>query len=151
MNIQPDLSELLRLLEKHNVEYMIVGGYAVAFHGYVRNTKDLDIFYSSSPPNLERLRSCLISFGFDPSDVSDLSFEDEEIISFGIPPLRVDLLSQIDGISFQEAVENVVIGSYGPIPAKYICRADLIRNKSATSRLQDKVDVEKLTQEKEGQ
>jgi hypothetical protein len=66
MNIQPDFEEFLRLLETHQVDYMIVGGYAVAFHGYVRFTKDIDIFFASSPPNIERLRHALAEFGFIP-------------------------------------------------------------------------------------
>lgn len=145
MNIQTDLSELLQLLAKHKVSYMIVGGYAVAYHGYVRNTKDLDIFYASDTTNIERLRRALIEFGFDATDLDNISFSVGEVISFGMPPLRVDLLSKIDGISFEEAMQNSVDGNYGNVAAVYISRADLIKNKSATPRLQDKVDVEKLS------
>lgn len=145
MNTQPDFEELLRLLEENRVDYMIVGGYAVAFHGYPRFTKDIDIFYDNSPPNLQNLRRALIAFGFGENDVSVESFADKgDIVTFGVVPVRVDLLNDIDGVSFADALTRAVRGTYGRTPVTFISRDDLVRNKLSTARAKDKADVEEL-------
>lgn len=145
MNTQPDFEELLSLLSKHRVEYMVVGGYAVAYHGYPRFTKDLDVFYKPSEENVRRLKSALIEFGFTSLDVEGLAFEKSgEIICFGVEPVRVDLINQIDGITFSDAVSEVDIGNYGLTAVVFIGKRHLVLNKKATSRLKDKVDAEEL-------
>ncbi|HPO16781.1 MAG TPA: nucleotidyltransferase [Candidatus Hydrogenedentes bacterium] len=145
MNTQPDFEELFRLLEEYRVEYMIVGGYAVAFHGYPRFTKDIDIFFNSTPENITRLRAVLIAFGFNQEELPDAVFSTEgNIVTFGVPPSRVDLLNTIDGIRFVEAKANTVRGVYGKVKVTFIGREDLLRNKFATQRAQDKVDAEEL-------
>jgi len=83
MNIQPDFEELLRLLEKHDVDYMIVGGYAVAFHGHPRFTKDIDIFFSADKENVERIKDALHEFGFNRQSLSIEMFMDpKNVISW---------------------------------------------------------------------
>ena len=145
MNTQPDFEELLRLLEEHRVEYMIVGGYAVAFHGYPRFTKDIDIFYEASRENIERLRHALERFGFGPPELADDLFEMRgQIVTFGVVPVRVDLLNDIDGVSFAEALPHAVRGTYGQTQVTFIGREDLIRNKRSTPRAKDKADAEEL-------
>jgi hypothetical protein len=146
MNIQPDFEEFLRLLETHQVDYMIVGGYAVAFHGYVRFTKDIDIFFASSPPNIERLRHALAEFGFRQETLAQVAFDRKgSIFAIGVVPVRIDLLNDIDGVTFDEAKSNAVRGRYGRVEATFIGRDDLVRNKSSTTRAKDKADVEELT------
>ena len=147
MNTHPDFEELFRFLEEHHVDYMIVGGYAVAFHGYPRFTKDIDIFFDASPKNIARLRAALVAFGFTQEDLPEDAFAKKgNILTFGVVPSRVDLLNDIDGVRYADAKPNVVRGAYGGVEVTFIGRDDLIRNKRATPRAQDKVDAEELAQ-----
>jgi predicted nucleotidyltransferase len=145
MNIQPDFEELLRFLEERRVDYMIVGGYAVAFHGYVRFTKDIDIFYDNSPENVKRLADALEDFGFSGEEIPRGKLEGAgNIVSFGVEPVRVDLINEIDGVSFAEARPRAARGKYGRIEANFISRDDLLKNKRTAQRTQDMADAEKL-------
>jgi hypothetical protein len=148
MNIHPDFEELLRLLEEHSVDYMIVGGYAVAYHGYPRFTKDIDVFFHSTDENAGRLRKALIAFGFREQDLPFEAFTTTgNVLTFGVVPTRVDLINDIDGVTYEEAKPNVVRGTYGGVDVTFIGFGDLIRNKKATPRTRDKGDVEQLTQQ----
>lgn len=145
MTTQQHFEELLRLLEKNSVDYLIVGGYAVAFHGYPRFTKDIDIYYSDLQENIAKVKNALIEFGFTENDLPDSLFlEKGSIIQFGVTPLRVDLLNEIDGIIFNDAKKNLIRGKYGDVEINFIGKEDLIKNKLATKRPQDKVDAEYL-------
>jgi len=145
MNILPDFKDFLRLLESHQVEYMIVGGYAVAFHGYPRFTKDIDIFFASSVENVERLRKVFIQFGFREESVPCESLETPgNVIAIGMAPVRIDLVNRIDGVVFAEAISNAVRGRYGDVEVSFIGREDLLRNKRSTPQTKDKADVEEL-------
>jgi len=147
MNTHADFEELLRLLEDHRVDYMIVGGYAVAFHGYPRFTKDIGIFFERSPENVSRLRAALVASGFEEEDLPEEAFSAEgNVLSFGVAPSRVDLVNAIDGVRYADAKPNAVRGAYGGVEVSFIGRDELIQNKRAASRAQDKADVEQLTQ-----
>ena len=146
MNIHPDFEELLRLLEEHGVDYMIVGGYAVAYHGYPRFTKDIDVFFDSSDDNVDRLRNALIAFAFREEELPREAFTTKgHVLTFGVAPTRVDLINDIDGITYDEARPNAVRGTYGGVTVTFIGFNDLIRNKRSTPRTRDKADVEELT------
>lgn len=146
MSIQPDFEELLRLLEESAVEYLIVGGYAVALHGFPRYTKDIDLFFNSSQENVDRVISTLIGFGFSSDQLNrELFSTPGNIITFGITPVRVDFLNEIDGVSFKDAWPNRVRRAYGSVTANFIGFDDLIKNKSSTGRNRDKLDVEELS------
>lgn len=145
MNIQQDFAELLRLLEKHKVEYLIVGGYAVAFHGYPRFTKDIDIFYNNKDDNVDKLQKALFEFGFKKNELPKKFFKTKgNIITFGIEPVRVDIVNEISGVQFSKAWKRKVRGKYGKTEVNFIGKLELIKNKSSTNRLQDKADAEKL-------
>jgi hypothetical protein len=145
MNIQPDFEELLRLLEKHNVDYMIVGGYAVAFHGYPRFTKDIDIFFSADKENVERVKGALHEFGFDKQAlVAEVFMDPKNVVTFGVTPVRVDFMGEIDGVPYAEAKKNRIRGRYGAVEVNFIGRLDLIKNKQSTNRTKDKGDAEEL-------
>jgi hypothetical protein len=145
MTIQPDFEELLRLLEKHEADYMIVGGYAVAFHGYPRFTKDIDIVFDVAQANVCRVRRALCEFGFQESDLTDeLLMNPKNVITFGVEPVRVDFVGEIDGVAYEVARSHRVRGRYGKVEVNFIGRLDLIQNKKATKRARDLVDVEEL-------
>ena len=147
MNTQSDFEELLKLLEENNVAYMIVGGYAVAFYGYPRFTKDIDIFFQRDLGNIEKLKAALCSFGFDKSALPDHFFTEEgNIIKFGIEPVRIDLINKIDGVLFENINSRTVRGQYGEIKVTFIGKEDLITNKKASGHAQDIADLEKLEQ-----
>ncbi len=146
MNIQQDFKELLELLEENEVDYLIVGGYAVAFHGFPRFTKDIDIFFDASPGNINKIINSLEKFGFSKSELDTALFSTEgNIVTLGIEPVRVDFINQIDGIQFAEAKPNLVRGKYGNIEVSFIGKNDLIKNKKSTKRTKDKLDVEELS------
>ncbi len=145
MNTQQDFEEFLKLLEKNKVQYLIVGGYAVAFHGYPRFTQDIDIFYNNVKDNIKKIIDSLVEFGFSEKDLKeDIFIKKGNIIQFGIPPVRIDLINQIDGVSFEEAEKNKVRGKYGEIKVNFIGKKELIKNKNCTGRLKDKADIEEL-------
>ena len=145
MNTQPDFEDFLRLLEDHRVDYMIVGGYAVAYHGFPRFTKDIDVFFCDAPENLRRLQAALVDFGFgaDTVPIETLGRPDA-VLAIGIEPVRIDLLNRIAGVAFDEARANVVRGRYGAVDVTFIGKDDLLRNKRATGRQRDLGDVEEL-------
>lgn len=146
MNIQPDFKELLALLEKHQVEYMIVGWYAVAFHGYPRFTKDIDVYFENSDENIKKTISALIEFGFSEDELSpDLFKKPGNIITLGVAPVSVDFLNEIDGVSFIEAKKHRVRGKYGDVDIYFIGKEDLLKNKRSTHRTKDKADAEEIS------
>ncbi len=147
MNTHPDFEELLRLLEEHRVEYMVVGGYAVAFHGYPRFTKDIDVFFQSDDENVRLLRQALMAFGFREEDLPREAFTTPgNVLTFGVVPTRIDLINSIDGVTYEEARRNVVRGAYGEVEVTFIGFEDLIKNKKSTPRAKDRGDVEELLQ-----
>ena len=135
------------MLESNKVDYMIVGGYAVAFHGWPRFTGDIDIFYDKSAENIELLKQTLRAFGFPDQDIPDNSFflKKGEMLTFGVPPVRVDLMNDIDGVAFADASKNKVRGRYGKTEVWFIGLNELLTNKRSTNRAKDKADIEELS------
>ncbi len=125
---------------------MIVGGFAVAYHGFPRFTKDIDVFYANTPDSAVRLQAALVEFGFQPVTVSIETLQrPDSVLSIGLEPVRIDLLNQIAGVSFAEALPNAVRGRYGEVNVWFIGKADLLRNKRATGLQRDLGDVEELS------
>jgi hypothetical protein len=140
-----DLKELLRAFNDHAVKYLIVGGYAFGVHAEPRATKDLDIFIRSDEENSKAVFRALSQYGAPLTDLTPSDFKDGTTFQIGQPPARIDILQQIDGISFDEAWKNRVEGLIDDqIQAAVISRDDLIRNKLATGREEDMLDVKKL-------
>lgn len=124
---------------------MIIGGYAVAFHGYPRFTKDIDILFLNTDDNIEKLQNSLIRFGFPKKTIPAKLFKKKgDIIQFGISPMRIDLLNKIPGITFEEAEKHMARGPFGDVEVNFIGITDLIKNKIASGRPQDKVDAKIL-------
>ena len=140
-----DLKELLRAFNDHEVKYLIVGGYAYGVHAEPRATKDLDIFIRSDQENSQAVFGALAQFGAPLDGLSPADFMDGSTFQIGQPPARVDLLQQIDGISFDEAWKNRIEGLIeGEIRIMVISKNDLIRNKLASGREQDILDAKRL-------
>ena len=140
-----DLKDLLRAFNDHRVKYLVVGGYAYGVYAEPRATKDLDIFISSDEANSRAVFQALAQFGAPMDGLRTADFKDGSTFQIGLAPARIDLLQRIDGLSFDEAWRNRVQGVIeGEIPINVISRNDLIRNKLASGREQDMLDVKKL-------
>ena len=140
-----DLKELLRAFNDHGVKYLIVGGYAFGVHAEPRATKDLDIFIGSDEENSKAVFRALAQYGAPLEGLSPSDFMDGTTFQIGRPPARIDILQRIDGLTFDEAWENRIEGIVdGQVRAAVISRDDLIRNKLATGREQDILDVKTL-------
>jgi len=127
------------------VQYLVVGGYAVALHGYPRYTKDIDIWIGRTQENSARMIFALEQFGFGSLDLHEQDFlEADTIIQIGYPPRRVDILTSLSGVDFDICFKARVVVDVDGIPVNFIDLDNLIKNKSATGRAQDIADVENL-------
>lgn len=140
-----DLKELLLAFNDHGVKYLVVGGYAFGVHAEPRATKDLDIFIRSDEENSKAVFRALAQYGAPLEDLTPSDFMDGTTFQIGQPPGRIDILQHIDGITFDEAWENRIEGMVdGQVQAAVVSREDLIRNKLASGREQDILDVKTL-------
>lgn len=142
----PDFSEFLRLLTDHQVEYLLVGGFAVAIHGYPRATADMDIWVARHRRNAEKLVACLRDFGFDSSDLRPETFDPaDRVVRMGVAPLRIDILTSIDGVSFDACSARAVFANVDGSRVPVISLDDLKANKRASGRAKDLDDLENLS------
>ena len=145
MEVQQDFKELLALFNAHNVDYMIVGAYALAFHGAPRYTGDLDILIHADEKNAKRIFNALNDFGFGKVGLEEADFsEPDRIIQLGVPPVRVDLITSITGVTWEEAKRYRQQGVFGNVTVYYIGKQQFIANKKALGRKKDLADIEAL-------
>lgn len=145
MEIRQDFKELLESFNAHKVEYLIVGGYALAFHGAPRYTGDIDLFVRPTHENAKRILAALKDFGFGSPDVSEDDFAiPGTVVQLGYPPVRVDIITNVSGVSWEKADSAKVPGHYADVPVFFIGREDFVANKKATGRLKDAADIEAL-------
>lgn len=145
MKLVKDFEEFIELLNKNEVKYLVVGGYAFAVHAYPRFTNDIDFFVLSTKSNIDKIISVLKEFGFDISSISaDDLLKKDKVIQLGEPPYRIDLLTSIDGVEFEDAWERKVHGKYGEQVLYFISKEDLKRNKKASGRKKDLDDLNEL-------
>jgi hypothetical protein len=145
MDLNPDFKEFIQLLNVHNVRYLVVGGYAVAFHGYPRNTKDIDIWLWLDAANVEHLLRALADFGFASLGLNAADFlEPDQIIQLGYPPARIDLLTTVPGVDFEDCYRARLEVQVGEVTVNLIDLENLKRNKRASGRLQDLADLANL-------
>ncbi len=145
MDVQPDFKELLALFNAHQIKYVIVGGYALAFYGAPRTTGDIDLFIECSRDNAQKIFEALKDFGFGHIGLSADDFtKPDNVIQLGHPPVRIDIITSISGVSWQEASKAKIKGKYGSIPVFFLSRRLLISNKRAIGRKKDKADLEAL-------
>ena len=145
MRVESDFKEFIELLNEHKVRYLIIGGFAYSFYAEPRFTKDIDFYIDTSSVNANKMLNVLEKFGFKDVGLTKEDFQQpKQIIQLGNAPLRIDIVTSIDGVSFKEAWNNRTSGKYGNLNAYFISKSDLIKNKKATGRAQDIADIEKL-------
>lgn len=146
-DLNADFRDLLVCLGREEVEYVLVGAYALALHGVPRATGDIDVLVRPTPENAERVWRALVGFGaplgaarIEPRDFATPGL----VYQIGLPPRRIDVLTEISGVSFDEAWATRVIAELDGRPVPFLGRATLIANKRASGRLKDLADVERL-------
>jgi hypothetical protein len=142
IQLPQDFREFLKLLNSKKVEYLVIGGYAVGFHGYPRPTGDLDIWISNAPDNAERAHEALEEFGFTcPIDVLR---QDNQVARMGRPPFRIEVLTTIDGVNFADCYSERVTADVTGVEVNLISLPRLKENKKASGRAIDVTDLERL-------
>ena len=143
IQLPPDFKEFLKLLNSNKVEYLVVGGYAVNYYGYPRATADLDIWIAINPDNARRLTNVVQQFGFAPLE-STAFLQPRMVIRMGVPPVRLEILTSITGVDFQECYSRRLETEWDGVIVPLIGLPDLKRNKQAAGRLKDLLDLEQL-------
>lgn len=137
--------EFVRLLNEHEIRYLVVGAYAVGFHSEPRNTGDIDIWVEPTRKNAKKVTQVLKNFGFSNVGIAEEEILDPDlVIQLGYPPVRIDILSSISAVEFQAAFQSRVEGIFGSTKASFLSAKDLIRSKESTGRTRDRADAETL-------
>ena len=140
-----DFKEFLKLLNGHNVAYLLIGGYAVGYHGYPRATADMDIWVAISPDNASKLVHVFSLFGMTDPEVSEELFQERgKIIRMGVPPMRIEILTEIDGVSFDECYDARLTVELDGQLINLISLDHLLKNKRASARHKDLDDLEHI-------
>jgi hypothetical protein len=145
IQLPPDFKDFLKLLNTHQAEYLLIGGYAVGYHGYPRATADMDIWIAINPKNAEKIVSALKEFGFDAPELSvDLFLKESQIVRMGVPPVRLEITTTISGVSFDECYKDRVVDILDGVKVNLIDLKHLKINKKASGRYKDLNDLENL-------
>jgi len=145
IHLPSDFKEFLKLLNAHQVEYLLIGGYAVGYHGYPRATVDMDIWIAMNPVNSQKIVTVLKEFGFGLPELSPELFQKEwQIIRLGVPPVRIELATTLSGVDFNECYAERVVDILDGIKVNLISLKHLKINKTASGRHQDLADLENL-------
>ena len=145
IHLPSDFKEFLKLLNAHKVEYLLIGGYAVGFHGYPRATVDMDIWIAMNPANSQKIVTVLKEFGFDLPELSpELFLKEWQIIRLGVPPVRIELATTLSGVDFNECYAERIVDMLDGVKVNLISLKHLKINKKASGRHQDLADIENL-------
>jgi hypothetical protein len=145
IELHPDFKDFLRLLSSHNVKYLLVGGYAVGYHGYPRATGDMDIWIEMSKPNSKKIAATFRDFGMPNEAISESLFlEKNKVIRMGVPPVRLEVITSASGVDFNECYSNREVIEIDGIPINFISLQDIKKNKHAAGRYKDLEDLEHL-------
>ena len=145
LRLPQDFKEFLKLLNAKGVEYLLIGGYAVGYHGYPRATADMDLWVAVKPENAEKLMAVLRDFGFDmPELTPELFLKEKNIVRMGIPPMRIEITTGISGVEFDICYAQKVVDVLDGIQVNIINLQDLKVNKKASGRFKDLNDLENL-------
>jgi hypothetical protein len=142
----PKGPEFIELLNSAGVKYVIIGGYAVAYHGHPPYTGDIDIFIDLSEANAERMEQVIRRFGFQETGLSAKDFTTpDSIVQLGRPPNRIDVVTSVDAVDFREAWESRIEATLDGTPVHFISKGLLLRNKKTTGRARDLADIEEIS------
>ena len=145
IHLPPDFKEFFQLLNSHKVHYLVIGGYAVAYHGYPRATGDIDIWIATNPDNAKRTVQAIKDFGFaDPNISEEIFLKEEQVIRMGVPPLRIELLTTISGVDVKSCYANRIDETIDEVKISFIDLEHLKQNKKASGRHIDLNDLERL-------
>jgi hypothetical protein len=145
IQIPPDFKDFLKLLKEHEVRYLLIGGYAVSYHGYIRATGDMDIWIAIHPDNAQKIVTVLKAFGFDHPELNeDLFLRENKILRMGVPPVRLEINTSISGVQFDECYQARVVDVLDGVEVSLIDLDNLKKNKRASGRPKDLVDFQKL-------
>lgn len=144
-----DFLDFLELLKIHDVNYLLVGGYAVILHGYGRSTGDLDLWIDQTAENYNKLRKVYFDFGAPIFSEEEFNNEKIDVWSIGVEPRKIEILTKVTGLNFNESLKNCNWLELEKIKVPYIDFDDLIKNKLATGRYKDLADVEQLNRKKD--
>ena len=145
IHLPKDFKEFLKLLNANQVEYLLIGGYAVGYHGYPRATADMDIWIAAKPDNSTKIINVFNDFGFSDSMLKpDIFLKEDQIVRIGLPPIRIEVITTISGVSFDECYSERVIGKIDGIQVNLIDLKHLKINKKASGRHKDLNDLENL-------
>jgi len=142
--MSPDFKEILSTFNAHEVRYLIVGAFAVMKYSEPRYTKDLDIWVEASLQNASRVFAALREFGAPLGDLTKEDFGSDGFFQIGQPPLRIDIMMSIEGVNFDDAWPNRLVGDFDGIPAIFIGKDDLVTAKLASARPQDIIDIHSI-------
>jgi len=145
MNVHPDFSDFIKALKQHEVQFVIVGAFALAFHGQPRSTGDLDVWIKPIPANAKALLDALSTFGFQSLSIAEQDILSGKIIQLGFPPVRIDLISALDGLTSDEIWAGRASGKLGDHEIWYLGKEAFIKNKKAVGRHKDLADIESLS------
>lgn len=149
--MSPDFRELLSEFNAQKVEYLVVGAHALAAHGHVRATKDLDVWVRPEGRNAARVYRALVAFGAPLQDLTESDLTEPGLVfQIGIAPVRIDVLTRVDGVEFEEAWRERVEANLDGLSVPILSRHHLIQNKRAAGRLQDLADIERLEESDQG-
>ncbi len=145
IHLPQDFKEFFQSFNQHEVEYLLVGGYAVGYHGYPRATIGIDVWVASNRENARRVVAALEDFGFGSQVLAEgLFLEDDRVIRMGLPPMRIEILTSISGVDFQDAYDERIEDVLDGVPVKLISLQHLKENKMAAARTKDLADLEEL-------
>ena len=144
-SLPDDFKEFLKLLDSNGVEYLLIGGYAVNVHGYVRTTNDLDLWVNVNPENAARIDRALRQFGFAAAGLTcDLFLTPNNVVRMGLPPIRIEILTSISGVEFESCYAEKEMIRIEEMAVPVISLARLRENKAASGRAKDLADLENL-------
>ncbi len=145
IRLPPDFKDFLKLLKDHEVRYLLIGGYAVGYHGYPRATADMDIWVAIHPENAKNIVAALRDFGFDVPELSvDLFLQERQIVRMGVPPVKLEIVTSISGVTFDECYCERIKDTLDGIEVDLINLQHLKINKKASGRFKDLADLENL-------
>lgn len=147
--LNSDYKDMLQVLLDNDVKFLLVGAYAMGVHGYPRATGDIDIWVEPSSDNSARVYHSMVEFGAPPHEIDETTFATPDVVfQIGVAPRRIDIITTISGVGFDDAYQQRQIVEIEGLPIPILSLGDMIRNKRATGRDEDRLDADRLEKER---